>query len=153
VKTTNKILKKSSYKLRYYGLSLTLIALILTILYISIDLRIDTKVLAINSTFFESNWFTIIQTNIIEELMMILYILGLSLIVWSIYKNTPKDQYYILIKSAIRTFWLVIILQILSILFFYGLGFVIYLTYNLIAYQFFFLIFYFINKKTKVHKF
>lgn len=135
------------FRLRYYGLLLIVIALVLSILYISIDLRIEVKTLALNSTFFESNWLAIIQTNIVEEIMMILYIVGLNLIIWSIYKTAPKDQYQYLIKIAIRTIWVVTILQILSIILLYGLGFVLYLTYNLIAYQAVFLVFYYIGKK------
>jgi len=146
VKIINKSLKNRYYRLRYYGLSLLLIAFTLTILYNFIDLSINTKLFAINSSFFESNWFTIIQTNAIEEIMMVLYILGLNLIIWSIYKSTPKERYYLLIRSAIHTFWLVLVMQILAILFFFGFGFVLYLIYNLVAYQFFFLLFYFVFK-------
>lgn len=146
MKIINKSLKNRYYRLRYYGLSLLLIAFTLTILYNFIDLSINTKLFAINSSFFESNWFTIIQTNAIEEIMMVLYILGLNLIIWSIYKSTPKERYYLLIRSAIHTFWLVLVMQILAILFFFGFGFVLYLIYNLVAYQFFFLLFYFVFK-------
>lgn len=78
--TINKALRNKPYRLRIYGLILVIIASILTILYITTDLSLETKVFAINSSFFESNWFTIVQTNIVEEIMMILYILGLSLI-------------------------------------------------------------------------
>lgn len=144
--TINKTLRNKSYRLRIYGLILVIIASILTILYITTDLSLETKVFAINSSFFESNWFTIVQTNIVEEIMMILYILGLSLISWSVYKCTDKSKYYLLIRPAIHTFWIVTTIQILAILFFFGFGFVSFLIYNLIAYQTFFLFFYFIFK-------
>lgn len=142
MKATNKILSNRFYRLRYYGIALLLIAFTLTILYNFIDLSINIKLFAINSSFFESNWFTIIQTNAIEEIMMVLYILGLNLIIWSIYKLTPKEKYYLLIRSAIRSFWLVLAMQILAIIFFFGFGFVIYLIYNLVTYQVFFILFY-----------
>lgn len=114
----------------------------LSIFYAMFDFRITLPVFAIYSSFFETKLFTIIQTNIADELILLILLLGFIFVSFSRERNERQNDRilradalnYALISNAV--------FLIVAILFVFGQGFITILILNMFS-VFVFYLFYF----------
>ena len=80
-----------NFLLPYYykaiGVILVLIAIVFSVLYLKFDLNYTIPVFAIVSIYLETKFFVISQSNFIDEITLLLFVLGFGLIVFSKEKN------------------------------------------------------------------
>jgi len=122
-----------AYKFKYMGWVLLTCGSALAILYHINRIAIMAPVLAVHSSYVQTRYFAIIQTNIYEEITLICFLVGFLLIVFSREKKefheykSLRDQSWrigILLNSALLAF---------SILFIYGKGFASILIVNIFS--------------------
>ncbi len=129
------------------GTILVLIGIVFSVLYLKFDFNYTSSVFAIISIYLENRFFIITQTNIIDEITLILFVVGLSLIVFSKEKN-EVDHLNTLREIALTNAIIVNTFFILfSILFIYGGGFLGILVFNLFSVFIFYLIFFYLSFK------
>lgn len=120
-----------SYKFKFIGYFLILAGIILTAVYSFHRVDISTPVFAAYSSFLVTKYFTIIKTNIFEELVILSYLAGFLLTSFS--KEKTEHEYYAIIRG--RSWQIAILLNsaflILSTAFIFGRGFLMVLILNL----------------------
>ena len=101
---------------------------------------LDMKVFAVYSKYFKTNYFSIIENNIIEELSGLFLTLGFLFIIFSKEKNENESLMILRFKSVIISIYANALLMVFSYFFIYGLGFIYIIVFNLISFQLFYLI-------------
>lgn len=131
-----------SYRFKIAGWLLVLSGVVLTIVYSSFNFKISLPVLAIYSSYLETKVFTTFTTNFADELILLLYLGGFFLVVFSKSKhelaNVSMQRTIALFKAI---FYNTLFLAF-SILFIYGNGFVFVLIINLFSTFIFYLCFF-----------
>jgi hypothetical protein len=122
-----------NYGWKLVGIVLVLAAMLISILYFGFDFRISLPVLAISSYFMEHKMFTSFTTNVADEILLLLYIIGLAMIVLSKEKIETNETQQIKYQSLVRALIVNTILQVISILFVFGGSFVSVMIFNLIS--------------------
>ncbi|RAR46717.1 hypothetical protein [Flavobacterium lacus] len=141
------------YYFKIIGLSLILIGILFSVFYLKYDFKYTTAVFALVSMYMENRFFVITQTNTIDEIILILFVVGFGLLVFS--KEKSEAEFFTvarekaLVKASIAN----TIFILISIIFIYGAGFVAILVLNLITVFIFYLLFFYfslnkIDKKT-----
>ena len=130
------------YKCRYAGLALILTGLILSIVYIWFDFRVTLPVFAMISAFYEVRFFTLIQTNVADELILLSLMTGLALIVLAKEHHENEHTNTLRLLALFRAMVLNISLLMASLLFVFGSGFVSILIFNLFSFPLFYIIFF-----------
>lgn len=120
------------FKYKIIGIVLVALALFLSITYFLFEVRIEWPVFAIVSSFLETKFFTFIKTNVIEEIIILLFIVGFSLIVFSQVKNEKKWVLNIRIKSLSYTFVAYLIWLIFTTVFVFGSAYISVLIINIV---------------------
>jgi len=120
------------YKLKIPGFLLLCLGIILSIIYFVYGLRIILPVFAVYSSFLETKIFTTFKTNFGDEIILLSYILGFSLIVFSKEKKELNSYRRLRIEAIIKTIRIYILWMVFSILFVYGNGFVSILILNIL---------------------
>jgi hypothetical protein len=137
------------FKYKITGLILVFIAALLTSLYFLFEIRIEMPVLALVSSYFETSFFTSFKTNVVEELIIILFLTGFSFMVFSKEKNEKPWVQNIRIKSMIYTIVVYLIWLIITTFFVYGSAYVTVLIVNIVLpFIIYLLIFYYDYYKT-----
>ena len=80
----------------------------------------NIKTFAIVTSYAETRYFVIIQTNLLDELAAILFIVGITLFSFSKEKVEKSNYESLRTKSLISALYLTIVLWVLSFLFVYG---------------------------------
>jgi len=122
--------------------------ILLGLFYSMFDFRITLPVFAVYSSFFEIKLFTIIRTNIADEIILLILLMGFIFISFSRERNERKNDgilranalYYAMISNAI--------FLIFAILFVFGQGFITILILNIFS-VFIFYLFYFYRFRYK----
>lgn len=136
-----------SYKYKPIGLILVLIGFGLTIIYSLHKTDLSVPVFAIHSSYLDTKYFAIINNNIFEEVIILLFITGFILTAFSKEKTETEElrkirgeswQSAVLLNSALIVF---------VTLFIFGKGFMMFLIYNLFSVFIFFHLFYWIKKR------
>ena len=136
-----------SYKFKIPGFVLILIGIALTILYYFHKMDWSVPVFAIQSSYLETRYFTIIETNIFEELILLSYFLGFLMTAFS-KEKIEQPEYKVLRGKAWQKAVLVnLFILIFGTVFIYGTGFVGLLVFNLVSVFVFFHIFFYFRKR------
>lgn len=139
------------YYFKIIGIGLLLIGIILSVFYLKFDFKYTTSVFALISIYLENRFFVVTQTNIIDELILILFVIGFGLLVFSKEKNEVESHIVLREKAIVKASIANIIFILISIIFIYGGGFLGVLVLNLFTvFVFYLLFFYFsLNKADK----
>ena len=121
------------HKYKNVGFGFLLGGIVLTTIYFVHRVEITLPVIAISSSYINTKYFTIIQTNIFEELIFICFLTGFLLTVFSREKSDFEEyrklreeawQIAILLNSALIAIF---------IIFVYGAGFIVMLIFNMFS--------------------
>lgn len=139
------------YYFKIIGIGLLLIGIIFSVFYLKFDFKYTTSVFALISIYLENRFFVVTQTNIIDELILILFVIGFGLLVFSKEKNEVESHIVLREKAIVKASIANIIFILISIIFIYGGGFLGVLVLNLFTvFVFYLLFFYFsLNKADK----
>jgi len=111
------------YKAKFIGFTLLFLAVPFAYLYFwgGKPEIFNVKVFAVVTTYLETRYFTLSQTNALDELAAICFIIGLTLISFSKQRN-EKEYYELLrLKALVNALFLTIIFWVVSFIFIYGL--------------------------------
>lgn len=131
------------FKAKFMGLALMVLSLPFAYLYFwgGKPEIFNIKIFAVVTTYLETRYFVISQTNILDELAAIFFILGIS--IFSFSKEKCEKEYFELlrVKALVKALYLTILFWLISFLFVYGMAifivsfliFIIFLlTYNIL---------------------
>lgn len=131
------------FKAKFMGLALMVLSLPFAYLYFwgGKPEIFNIKIFAVVTTYLETRYFVISQTNILDELAAIFFILGISLFSFS--KEKCEKEYFELlrVKALVKALYITILFWLISFLFVYGMAifivcfliFIIFLlTYNIL---------------------
>lgn len=104
----------------------------MTVMYFMFNFRFEIPVLAVVSSYMDTNFFTTFTTNFADESIMLLFLIGFSLIAFS--KERHEDDFLRRIRSMAlkRTILTEIGILLFSVLFIYGSGFIAIILLNMI---------------------
>lgn len=145
------MIKLLPYKLKIYGWISVFAATTLTFLYFYYGIKISMPVFAVYSSYLETKLFAFFITNFTEELILLLYIAGFSLIVFSKEKNESGFLKLVRIKALTNMIKTVVIWWLFTVLFIFGNGFMVVLILNLVL-PFIIYIFFFYRIKNSERK-
>jgi hypothetical protein len=140
------------YPWKYPGILFILSGVVLAILYIWFDFRFTIPVFALFSSFMETKMFVTFNTNFADELIMLLFICGFGLLVFSKEKVESENLDSIRNKSLVMATISNNILLLCSVLFVYGSGFIAILVLNLITLPVFYLCFFYFMKQREMDR-
>jgi hypothetical protein len=131
---------------KYLGIVFLLSGVAITILNYFHRIKISLPVLAVSSSYIQTKYFTIITTNVFEEITLLIFLAGFLLIIFSKERTELKEY-----KALREASWRIAItlnsfLLALSILFIYGRGFVVVLILNMFSTLAFYTIVFLIKK-------
>ena len=135
------------------GIILVLIGIVFLVLYSKFDFNYTTSVFAIISIYLENRFFVITQNNIIDEIILILFVVGFGLIVFSKEKNEVEHLNDLREKALINAVILNTFFMLFSIFFIYGGGFLGSIVFNLFSVFIFYLFFFYLNNKKQSKNF
>ncbi len=137
--------------LRFYwkwvGVLITFFAIILNVIFFWTDLRWTIPVFAISSYFMEHKMFTSFPTNVTDEIILLLYLLGLGLIVFSKEKNETVEIENLKYKSLSKAVFYNTLFLIVSVLFVYGGSYIGILVLNLFSIFIIYLVIFYLGKR------
>lgn len=136
-----------NYRYKYLGLVLVVAAVVLTIFYFGFSFRFEMPVFAVHSSFFETKMFAFFRTNFADELILILYLTGLSLLMFSKEKDEVSGIMQKRHDALCYAFLINLLIQLFVILFIYGQGFIAFLVLNLINLPILYLVLFMIMKR------
>jgi hypothetical protein len=111
------------YKFRLPGIILVIAGSIMTVLFFTINFRIEIPVFAIVSSYMETRLFVTFKTNFADELIILALLSGLVLIAFSEEKNEKELPQELRTKAVARTAVINTVFMIFSVVFIYGTGF------------------------------
>lgn len=117
-----RLFKPLNYRFRFAGIIFLILGLATLIVYLTLDAVISIPAVAVVSSYIETDFFKIVSTNIVDELIFIFMIVGFTLIVFSRGKNEKIDQ-ITKAKALFSALKINSILLIISVLFLYGQAF------------------------------
>ena len=131
------------YYFKIIAFGLILIGIILSVFYLQYDFKYTSSVFAVISMYLENRFFVVIQTNIIDEIILILLVVGFGQIMFS--EEKIEDDYITVVreKAIMKAFVANTFFIIFSIIFIYGGGFIGVLLLNLITVFIFYLFFFY----------
>lgn len=138
-----------SYKFKYVGAGFLLSGLILVIINQIHRMHLKIPVLAIQSSYIQTRYFTIMKTNIYEEVMMLCFLAGFFLFAFAKEKTELKEYDSLRNSSWRMAILLNTVMLASSIVFIYGKGFVGVILLNMVS-VFIFYILVFTIKKTRL---
>jgi hypothetical protein len=127
--TMNTLLK---YQFKWLGISLILLGIVLTVAYFSFNFRFLFPVFAVYSEFMEIKTFTTFTTNFADELILIVFLSGFFLLIFSAEKNENTQIQKIRAKAMKNSLLFYFGWLFFSVLFVFGNGFISILILNLI---------------------
>lgn len=135
------------YRFKYLGLVLVVAAVVLTIFYFGFSFRFEMPVFAVHSSFFETKMFAFFRTNFADELILILYLTGLALLMFSKERDESSGIMQKRHDALRYAFFINLLIQLFVILFIYGQGFIAFLVLNLINLPVLYLVLFMIMKR------
>ncbi len=135
------------------GIILVLIGIVFLVLYLKFDFNYTTSVFAIISIYLENRFFVITQNNIIDEIILIFFVVGFCLIVFSKEKNEVEHLNALREKALINAVIVNTFFMLFSIFFIYGGGFLGSIVFNLFSVFIFYLFFFYLNNKKQSKNF
>ena len=145
-----------SYKAKYLGMLLIIGALPFAYLYFwgGKPEFFTVKVFAVVTTYMETRYFVLSQTNILDELAAIMFLSGITLVSFSKEKNEKEVYEKLRFKAFVNSLYITIFFWIVSFLVVYGLAifvvsFSVFIVF-LIAYNGFFRYYFFKERKAEL---
>ncbi len=135
-----------SYKFKYVGGVFLLSGLILVIINQIHRMHLKIPVLAIQSSYIQTKYFTIMKTNIYEEVMMLCFLAGFFLFAFAKEKTELKEYDAMRNSSWRMAIMLNTIMLACSIVFIYGKGFVGVILLNMFSVFIFYILVFTIKK-------
>jgi hypothetical protein len=120
----NSTLSVFPYKAKFLGLGLMVLALPFAYLYFwggKPDI-FNFKTFAFITTYLETRYFVMSQTNILDELAAVLFLSGISLVSFSKEKNEKQEFDILRSKALTNSVFITIVLWMVSFLLFYGMA-------------------------------
>lgn len=137
------------YYYKSIGFITVLIGFIMSILYLKFDLNYTTPVFAIVSIYLETKFFIISQSNIIDEITLLLLVFGFGLIAFSKEKNELEFLCDLRAKALAKATIVNTLIILFSIIFIYGGGFLGIMVINLFSVFIFYLVFFYVSLKKR----
>ncbi len=112
------------HRAKFIGIGLILLALPFAYLYF-LGGKPDffkIKVFALVSTYLETRYFVLVQTNVLDELSAILFISGLSLASFSKEKMERPEYEQLRLAALVKALFITLILWLFSFLLVYGMA-------------------------------
>lgn len=111
------------FKAKFIGVALMVLAIPFAYLYFfgGRPDAFNIKVFAIVTTYLETRYFVVSQTNALDELAAIFFISGITLFSFSKEKIEKEHYESLRTKALINALFLTILLLLISFVFFYGL--------------------------------
>ena len=134
------------YRFKIPGLILILAGIGLTVLYSVHRLNIQMPVFAMHSSYLVTKYFTVIRTNIFEEMIFLCYFIGFLLTAFSREKTEYAPYASLRAKAWHDAIIFNTVFLILVTLFVYGRGFIAVLILNLFSTFILYLILFFLKK-------
>jgi hypothetical protein len=119
--------------------------MVFSILYLKFDFNYTTSVFAVISIYLENRFFIITKTNIIDEITLMLFVVGFALIVFSKEKNEVAYLDALREKALVKAVLANTFLMLFSIFYIYGGGFLGVLVFNVFSVFIFYLIFFYLS--------
>lgn len=135
------------YYFKTIGIILVLVGIVFSVLYLKFNLNYTTRVFAVTSIYLENQFFVITKTNIIDEIILILIMVGFGLIVFSKEKNEREHLNVLRGKALSKALIANTLFILFSILFIYGGGFIGIMITNLFSIFIFYLIYFHLSLK------
>ncbi len=136
-----------SYRFKIPGLILVLVGFALAIVYTFHKMDWSVPVFAVQSSYLSTRYFTVIETNIFEEAILLCFFLGFLMTAFSKDKD-EREEFTKLRGEAWQKAVLVnLLILIFGTLFIYGTGYVSLLVFNLVSVFVFFHLFYYARKR------
>jgi hypothetical protein len=135
------------YRWKRIGLLITLLAIGLNITFFLTDFKWTIPVFALSSYFMEHQMFRTFPTNVSDEIILLLYLIGLGLIVFSKEKIESDALSIFKQKLFIRAAFINTVFLVFSILFIYGGSFIGVLVANLISQFIIYLLVFYLEKR------
>ena len=133
------------------GILLLLLGIVFCVLYLKFDFNYTTSVFAVISIYLDNRFFTITKTNIIDEITLMLFVVGFALIVFSKEKKEAEYLNAFREKALVKAVLVNTFLMLFSIFFIYGGGFLGVLVFNVFSVFIFYLIFFYLSLR-KQHR-
>lgn len=138
------------YRWKRIGLLITLLAIGLNITFFLTDFKWTIPVFALSSYFMEHQMFRTFPTNVSDEIILLLYLIGLALIVFSKEKIESEELTAFKQKLFIKAAFINTIFLVLSVVLIYGGSFIGILVFNLISpFIIYLFLFYFVHRNSK----
>lgn len=139
-----------SYLWKRIGVFIALLAIALNITFFLTDFKWTIPVFAVSSYFMDHQMFRTFPTNVSDEIIMLLYLVGLGLIVFSKEKLESEELTAFKQKLFIKAAFINSIFLVLSVILIYGGSFIGVLVFNLISpFIIYLFLFYFVHRKRK----
>jgi hypothetical protein len=135
------------YKYKWPGAILVLAGLAGLVFYLWFDFRLIVPVFAVYSSFFVTKTFTVIQTNITDELILLSLLAGFFLLVFSKEKTESEELDKIRARAFSKAVLANMVLLFLSVLLIFGNGFLAIALLNLFSTFIFYLVFFYFLKR------
>lgn len=112
------------YKAKFIGLILMALSLPFTYLYFwgGKPAIFNIKIFAIVTTYLETKFFVVSQTNALDELAAIFFLIGIGLVSFSKERNEKCNYNFLRIKALINSLFFTILLWLISFLLVYGMA-------------------------------
>jgi len=112
------------YKVKYIGLILMVLSVPLAYLYFwgGKPEIFNIKIFALVTTYLETKYFVVSQTNILDELAAIFLLAGIGLVSFSKEQNEKYNYNFLRIKALINSLFFTILLWLSSFLLVYGMA-------------------------------
>ena len=133
------------------GILLLLLGIVFCVLYLKFDFNYTTSVFAVISIYLDNRFFTITKTNIIDEITLMLFVVGFALIVFSKEKKEAEYLNAFREKALVKAVLVNTFLMLFSIFFIYGGGFLGVLVFNVFSVFIFYLVFFYLSVR-KSHR-
>lgn len=139
-----------TYLWKRIGVFVTILAIALNITFFLTDFKWTIHVFALSSYFMGHKMCTIFPTNVSDEIILLLYVIGLGLIVFSREKIESDALSVLKQKLFIQAAFINTVFLVLSILFIYGGSFIGVLVVNIISQFIIYLfLFYIVHRKSR----
>lgn len=128
------------------GVIISLLAVFLNVLFFITDFQLTIPVFALSAYFMEHKMLATFPTNVSDEIILLLYLIGLALTVFSKEKNENQEMLTLKYTSFIKAAMINTVFLILSVLFIYGGSFVGILVFNFISTFIFYQVLFYLAK-------
>jgi hypothetical protein len=137
------------YRFKWIGASLVILGVSGLICFLLFDFILVVPAFAVVSSLLETKVFSVVRTNVADELIMASLLAGFFLLAFSKEKNETEELDPLRMRAFMKAAWVNAALLLFSILFFFGKGFLMVLMLNLFSIFAFYLFFFFIERKRK----